>query len=46
MMVLEEMAQEFEPMKGLTWGNIGNEGKVILNTGVTIHLIERTKAKN
>ena len=45
MMVLEEMAQEFEPMNGLTWGNIGNEGKVILNTGVSIPLIEREKAK-
>ncbi len=46
MMVLEEMAQEFAPMKGLTWGNIGNAGKVIIETGVTIPLIERSKAKN
>lgn len=45
MMVLEEMAQEFEPMKGLTWGSIGNEGKVIMETGVTIPLVEREKAK-
>ncbi|MBQ1960797.1 MAG: molybdopterin-dependent oxidoreductase, partial [Akkermansia sp.] len=45
MMILEEMALEFEPMKGLTWGNIGNEGKVILDTGVTIPLIEREKSK-
>jgi NADH-quinone oxidoreductase subunit G len=45
MMILEEMALEFEPMKGLSWGNIGNEGKVILDTGVTIPLIEREKAK-
>ena len=45
MIILEEMAQEFEPMKGLTWGNIGNEGKVILETGVTIPLIEREKSK-
>lgn len=43
--VLEEMAQEFDAMKGLTWGNIGNEGKVILETGVTIPLIEREKAR-
>lgn len=43
--VLEEMALEFEPMKGLTWGNIGNEGKAIIETGVTIPLIERGKAK-
>lgn len=45
MIILEEMAQEFEPMKGLTWGNIGNEGKDILETGVTIPLIEREKSK-
>lgn len=43
--VLDEMAQEFEPMQGLTWGNIGNEGKVIIETGITIPLIEREKAK-
>ncbi|MBQ2379763.1 MAG: molybdopterin-dependent oxidoreductase [Akkermansia sp.] len=45
MIILEEMAQEFEPMKGLTWGNIGNGGIVIMDTGVTIPLIEREKAK-
>ena len=44
MIILEEMAQEFEPMKGLTWGNIGNGGIVIMDTGVTIPLIEREKA--
>jgi len=45
MIILEEMAQEFEPLKGLTWGNIGNEGKHIIDTGVSIPLIEREKAK-
>ncbi|MBR3925978.1 MAG: molybdopterin-dependent oxidoreductase [Akkermansia sp.] len=45
MIILEEMAQEFEPMKGLTWGKIGNGGIVIMDTGVTIPLIEREKAK-
>ena len=45
MIILEEMAQEFEPMKGLTWGNIGNNGVVIMDTGVTIPLIEREKGK-
>ena len=44
MIILEEMAQEFEPMKGLTCGNIGNGGIVIMDTGVTIPLIEREKA--
>ncbi|MBR5895509.1 MAG: molybdopterin-dependent oxidoreductase [Akkermansia sp.] len=45
MIILEEMAQEFEPMKGLTWGSIGNGGIVIMDTGVTIPLIEREKGK-
>ena len=45
MIILEEMAQEFEAMKGLTWGNIGNGGVVIMDTGVTIPLIEREKGK-
>ena len=45
MSVLDEMAQEFEQLEGITWGNIGNEGKVIMETGVTIPLIEREKAK-
>ena len=45
MSVLDEMAQEFEPLQDITWGNIGNEGKVIMDTGVTIPLIEREKAK-
>lgn len=45
MIILEEMAQEFEPMKGLTWGKIGNGGLVIMDTGVTIPLIDREKAK-
>ncbi|MBQ3218535.1 MAG: molybdopterin-dependent oxidoreductase [Akkermansia sp.] len=45
MIILEEMAQEFEPLKGLTWGSIGNGGIVIMDTGVTIPLIEREKGK-
>ena len=40
------MAAEFAPMAGLTWGSIGNEGKQIIETGVTIPLVEREKAKN
>lgn len=43
--VVEEMAEEFQPLHGLTWGNIGNEGRAIMETGVTIPLIEREKAK-
>lgn len=45
MAVLEQMALEFEPMHGLTWGSIGNGGQQIIETGVTIPLIEREKAK-
>ena len=45
MIILEEMAQEFEPLKGLTWGSIGNGGIVIMDTGVSIPLIEREKGK-
>ncbi len=45
MIILEEMAQEFEPLKGLTWGSIGNGGVVIMDTGVSIPLIEREKGK-
>lgn len=45
MIILEEIAAEFAPFEGINWGNIGNEGKVITDTGVTIPLIEREKAK-
>ncbi len=41
------MADEFEALQGLTWGKIGNQGQAILETGLTIPLIERErKAKN
>ena len=43
--MLAAMAEEFEPLKGLTWGAVGNSGKVIMETGVTIPLVEREKAK-
>ncbi len=45
MIILEEIAAEIDAFNGLTWGSIGNEGKVITETGVTIPLIEREKAK-
>ncbi len=38
------MADEFAAMAGLTWGSIGNDGKAIISTGVTIPLIEREQA--
>ena len=45
MQALEAMAQEITELKGITWGAIGNQGKIVLETGVTIPLIEREKAK-
>ena len=42
-MLMPLMAQEFKPMQGLTWGSIGNQGQQIIETGVTIPLIEREK---
>ncbi len=44
MSVLEELAAEFEPLQGLTWGSIGNAGLPVMETGVTIPLIEREKS--
>lgn len=35
------LAEEYEPLHGLTWGAIGNQGRQIMETGVTIPLIER-----
>lgn len=39
------LAGEYEPLQGLTWGAIGNQGRQVIETGVTIPLIEREKAK-
>ena len=40
-----ELAAGVKQLEGLTWAAIGNEGKVVLETGVTIPLIEKEKAK-
>ena len=45
MQVLDALAQQVSELQGITWAGIGNEGKVVLETGVTIPLIEREKAK-
>ena len=45
MEILEEMAEQFEPLSGITWANIGNSGRQIMETGITIPLIEREHAK-
>ncbi len=43
--VLLLLARNNEAFEGLTWGAIGNEGKQLIETGVTIPLIERERAK-
>ena len=43
MQILEEMAQQVKELNGVTWAGIGNRGQVVLETGVTIPLIEREK---
>ena len=45
MEVLDDMAQQIKELEGISWAGIGNQGKVVLETGVTIPLIEREKAK-
>ncbi|MCH5284250.1 MAG: molybdopterin-dependent oxidoreductase [Akkermansiaceae bacterium] len=45
MQLLDLMAQQISELEGVTWANIGNQGRVVLDTGVTIPLIEREKAK-
>ena len=44
-MLFNLLAEEHEPLQGLTWGAIGNQGRQVIETGVTIPLIEREKAK-
>ncbi len=39
--ILPILAEEFEPLAGLTWASIGNEGKPVIETGVTIPLLSR-----
>ena len=43
--VLTELTRQVPQLADVTWANIGNEGKMVLETGVTIPLIEREKAK-
>ncbi len=39
--ILPLLAEEFEPLADLTWARIGNEGKPVIETGVTIPLLTR-----
>ena len=45
MEVLGQLAAQVKELNGLTWGSIGNQGQVVVDTGVTIPLVEREKAK-
>ena len=45
MEVLGRLATQVKELEGITWGSIGNQGRVVVETGVTIPLIEREKAK-
>lgn len=41
--VLQAIANEIPCFEGLTWGNIGDHGKQIIKTGITIPMLEREK---
>ena len=45
MEVLGELAGQVKELAGVTWASIGNQGQVVLETGVTIPLVEREKKK-
>ena len=37
------MSTEYKALNGLTWGSIGDGGLPILETGVTIPMVERER---
>lgn len=41
--ILSVMNTEYEALNGVTWGSIGDGGQPILETGVTIPVVEREK---
>ena len=41
--ILTVMSTEYEELNGLTWGSIGDGGRPILETGVTIPVVERER---
>ncbi len=41
--ILTAMSAEYEALNGVTWGSIGDGGQPIMETGVTIPLVEREK---
>ena len=42
--VLDVMAAQIEELNGVSWASIGNQGQQIIDTGVSIPLIDREKA--
>lgn len=44
--IMPLLAEEFEVLSGLTWGKIGNQGLPVIETGVTIPLLQREASKN
>lgn len=44
--IMPLLAEEFEALSGLTWGKIGNRGLPVIETGVTIPLLQREASKN
>ena len=42
--ILATIAQNIPTFSGITWGNIGDLGKQLVETGITIPLIEREKS--
>ena len=45
MEILEEIASQIPEFKGVTWAAVGNTGLQIIDTGVSIPLLEREQAK-
>ncbi len=45
MEILTEMTGQYPELKEITWANIGDNGKHVIDTGVTIPLLERLKTR-
>ena len=43
--VLTVMSTEYDALNGVTWGSIGDGGQPILETGVTIPVVEHEKSQ-
>lgn len=41
--IITVMSTEYEPLNGITWGSIGDGGQPIMETGLTIPVVEREK---